>query len=199
MIEFTAWPKTPRLFKGMTVTEKIDGSNAAIHIRPATDDSLTTHTYTDEDGDPWEVIAQSRKRLLVGVDNFAFAEWVHNNAGDLVELLGEGLHFGEWWGSGIQRGYGLTNGERRFSLFNVDKYEGIEEVSNGLLRTVPVICRYTRFETWAAERCLDFLKERGSLAAPGFAEPEGVIVWHEAARHCFKLTFDDNPKGSDNV
>ena len=34
--------------------------------------------------------------------------------------LGVGQHFGEWWGFGIQRGYGLH--ERRFSLFNTGRW-----------------------------------------------------------------------------
>lgn len=32
MIEFKAWPKIPRLFRDVIITEKIDGTNAAIHI-----------------------------------------------------------------------------------------------------------------------------------------------------------------------
>jgi hypothetical protein len=30
----------------------------------------------------------------------------------------------------------------------------------------------------------------GSVAAPGFMDPEGVIVWHPAAGAKFKSTFD---------
>jgi hypothetical protein len=32
MAEFREWPKTPRLFRTIVVTEKIDGTNAAIHV-----------------------------------------------------------------------------------------------------------------------------------------------------------------------
>jgi hypothetical protein len=32
MAEFIAWPKTQRLFRDIIVSEKIDGTNAAIHI-----------------------------------------------------------------------------------------------------------------------------------------------------------------------
>ena len=31
-IEFKEWPKTPRLLRNITITEKIDGTNAAIGI-----------------------------------------------------------------------------------------------------------------------------------------------------------------------
>jgi hypothetical protein len=27
-VEFQAWPKTPRLFRGIVITEKIDGNDA---------------------------------------------------------------------------------------------------------------------------------------------------------------------------
>ena len=33
-IDFTEWPKTPRLFRDMIVTEKIDGTNSAVGIKP---------------------------------------------------------------------------------------------------------------------------------------------------------------------
>jgi hypothetical protein len=32
VIEFQGWPKTPRLFRDMIVTEKIDGTNSAVII-----------------------------------------------------------------------------------------------------------------------------------------------------------------------
>ena len=89
MSEFVPFQKIARLNRGMTVTEKIDGSNAAIGIA--------------EDG---EVYAQSRKQLIFpgkSTDNFGFAGWVAEHADELREGLGEGLHFGEWWGAGIQR------------------------------------------------------------------------------------------------
>jgi len=68
------------------------------------------------------VLAGSRSRWLQPgkQDNFGFAGWVAANAEALVALLGPGRHFGEWWGGGIQRKYGL--GAKRFSLFNVSRY-----------------------------------------------------------------------------
>ena len=37
---------------------------------------------------------------------------------------------------------------------------------------------------------MQMLKERGSQAAPGFMDPEGIIVYHTAANQYFKQTFD---------
>src|SRR5690349_186886 len=111
--EFRPWPKTPRLFKDVTVTEKIDGSNGALHIT--------------EDGD---VFAQSRNRMLTrDADNFGFAAWAWNNRNILADTLGVGTHFGEWWGSGIQRSYNCEPGERYFSLFNTNKWGHLREAS----------------------------------------------------------------------
>jgi hypothetical protein len=41
------------------------------------------------------------------------------------------------------------------------------------------------------------LRREGSLAVPGFMQPEGVIVYHSAARQCFKVLLenDDKAKG----
>jgi hypothetical protein len=205
-VEFAAWPKTPRLFRDMVITEKIDGTNAAVIIERADAadafvadddpnrlfiehyDGLMTPTY-------YEVAAQSRKRLITPADdNFGFASWVRSNAFALFETLGEGRHYGEWWGSGIQRGYGLSKGEKRFSLFNVNRYDGIDRPDLGL-STVPVLYQGP-FTTKQVREVLGLLESEGSAAAPGFSNPEGIIVFHAAAGQVFKVTIegDEAPK-----
>lgn len=178
---FKPWPKTPRLFREMTITEKIDGSNGCIIVT--------------EDG---SVHAQSRNRMVTPgklTDNYGFARWVEDNAPLLAELLGEGYHYGEWWGGKIARGYGLT--EKRFSLFNTDRHH---EKPLGMvegLGTVPVLYRGP-FSTEYAQYALNTLREEGSVAAPGFMEPEGIIVYHSAAQRVFKVLLenDELPKGA---
>lgn len=203
MIEFQAWPKTPRLFRDMIVTEKIDGTNAAVIIEKVEhgdswDPTKVARIHSEDGG--YLVAAQSRKRLITPEDdNFGFARWVHENAADLVSILGPGRHFGEWWGSGIQRGYGLTNGEKRFSLFNVNRYGMIHQNADANeigLDVVPVL--YTGpFATADAGDILIELAGKGSHAAPGFMKPEGIVVFHEAAGQVFKATLDNDaePKG----
>lgn len=176
-IEFLAWPKTPRLFRDMIVTEKIDGTNGAIIVT--------------EDG---RVAAQSRNRLVTPgkqTDNYGFARWVYENAGELADVLGPGRHFGEWWGSGIARGYGLTHGEKRFSLFNVDRYAALDLQNVDGLGTVPVLLRHT-FNSNLVQSVLDKLVEDGSAAAPGFMKPEGVIVYHSQAQQVFKALIEND-------
>lgn len=177
MIEFEAFPKIPRLNRGMVVTEKIDGTNAAILVT--------------EDG---EVGAQSRKRLIhPDADNFGFAGWVYENASDLADTLGPGRHFGEWWGQGIQRRYGLT--EKRFSLFNTSRWSEVDLAAVPQLSVVPVLAA-GNFSHDTITECVRVLGEEGSAAAPGFTDPEGVVVFLSAASQFFKVMVknDDLPK-----
>lgn len=111
--EFAPWPKTPRLFRDIIVTEKIDGTNAGIHISAMPTDKYAEYDFPADsyslvaDYQRYVVSAQSRKRLIwpgKPTDNYGFAAWVYDNAADLVRLLGEGLHFGEWWGQGDPAG-----------------------------------------------------------------------------------------------
>ena len=183
-ITFEAWPKIARLNRGMVITEKIDGTNAAIIIT--------------EDG---RVAAQSRNRLITpDNDNFGFAGWVSRNAHALTLTLGPGRHFGEWWGSGIQSSYGLTNGDKRFSLFNTSRWDverdGLDAVDG--LDVVPILAA-ENFSTEAISRVVENLRSNGSVAAPGFMKPEGIVVYLSAARTSFKVTLkgDAAPKGAD--
>lgn len=167
--EFEPFPKMPRLSREVIVTEKIDGTNAQILIT--------------EDGD---VLAGSRRRWLTpGDDNFGFAAWVQDNREDLL-ALGEGRHFGEWWGQGIQRKYGQDR--KRFSLFNADRWA--EERPN-CCDVVPVLYRGI-FETLSVDASINSLRENGSVAAPGFMNPEGVIVFHLQGRFGLKKTLEND-------
>lgn len=165
--EFTPYPKLARLFRDMVVTEKIDGTNACVVVT--------------EEG---EVHAQSRKRIITPEqDNFGFARWVADNA-DALRELGAGHHFGEWWGLGIQRGYGLD--EKRFSLFNP-----FTENVPACCHVVPVLAEHT-FDLGVVEAAIQALRADGSAAAPGFPNPEGVIVYHTKGRIAFKATLEDD-------
>jgi len=148
---FQPWPKISRLNREIVITEKIDGTNAAIGIGPPAG-SVTqveaaggfAHSYpTMGAGRVW---AQSRTRIITPLnDNFGFAAWVEKHANALRDILGPGFHFGEWWGAGIQRTYGLT--EKRFSLFNTAKWnepsnaEGLAKLRGDgiMIDTVPVL------------------------------------------------------------
>jgi hypothetical protein len=201
--EFRPWPSIARMNRDAIVTEKIDGTNAAIEI------SYDIHPGRDvEEGERYEggvfvvnpidkqfvwVGAQSRKRLISPEsDNFGFARWVMDNAESLAGDLGSGKHFGEWWGSGIQRGYGIEKGVKYFSLFNAKKWTEPYEAGRFKtenLRVVPILDIFT-FDTDRINGIVRALAESGSVASPGFKPPEGVVVFHTAAQTLYKVTCD---------
>lgn len=198
-IEFKEWPKTPRLLRNITITEKIDGTNAAIGIVPLDDvdrgDSAIIAEVTTDSGESFAVYAQSRSRLITpgkATDNYGFAGWVERNAVELVELLGEGLHFGEWWGNGIQRNYGMA--EKWFSLFNTERYHGFGERTALNITAVPVLYQGPN-DTATIATALESLRVNGSVAAPGFMNPEGICVYQAASRTISKVTLDKNDAG----
>lgn len=199
IIEFKEWPKTPRLLRDITITEKLDGTNAAVGIVPVDrgpetenlDPSIFAYVPTPEG--LMGVYAQSRSRLITpgkSTDNYGFAGWVVANAHELVSLLGEGLHYGEWWGNGIQRKYGMA--EKWFSLFNTARYVDLETKLN--LTTVPVLYEGPN-DTAAIAEALESLRIGGSVAATGFMNPEGVCVYQAASRQVSKVTLDKNDAG----
>ena len=52
------------------------------------------------------------------------------------------------------------------------------------------------FDTARIEATLTFLGATCSVAAPGYTNPEGIVIWHDAARQLFKKTLvkDEVPK-----
>ncbi len=166
--QFQPFAKIARLTRECVVTEKIDGTNGLIEI--------------GEDG---TFLVGSRTRYITpDDDNFGFARWAYANKDELMKL-GPGRHYGEWWGQGIQRRYGLQ--EKRFSLFNTHKWTA--ETLPACCHVVPVLYAGI-FDTAEIDVVLDRLRVDGSQAAPGFMKPEGVCVYHVAAGSYFKKTIE---------
>ena len=201
-MEFVEFPKVARLSREIVVTEKIDGTNAQVLI--ANRAEIDTAPW----GTPWLtavgelfIAAGSRSHYVTpDRDNFGFAAWVKANAAELV-ALGGGRHYGEWWGSGIQRGYGLQKGEKRLSLFNVARWgddrdrEKFPTDRPACCGVVPVLYR-GQFSQAEIDASMEMLAREGSLAAPGFTRPEGIVVFHTASSTLYKRTLegDDAPK-----
>lgn len=166
MTEFTGFGKIARWSREVVITEKIDGTNGCIFI-----------------GDDDEFRVGSRTRwITLEDDNYGFARWAYEHKEELLKL-GPGRHFGEWWGQGIQRKYGLA--EKRFSLFNTSRWcaerpaccHVVPLLHQGILNSDTVSLAINR------------LSENGSLAAPGFMTAEGIIIYHIAAGVYFKKTI----------
>lgn len=198
MPEFKKFSSIPRYCRPVVITEKIDGTNAVVHV---SDDGTVT--------------AGSRNGWIGDKDNFGFRAWVMEHAEEL-RTLGPGYHYGEWWGAGIQRRYGLDH--KRFSLFNVGRWHQHDKEPTPLVPNDPRM--EIKFTTAAPKCChvvpilyrgdislgalgsllhvnifVELLKN-GSVAAPGFDKPEGIVLYHEASGHLYKWTRDgDGHKG----
>lgn len=202
--DFMEFPKMARLSREMIITEKIDGTNGQILItpvvlEPSLEDPNIIATINSTTGE-YTIRAGSRNKWVIPgktTDNSGFAGWVKNNAVELVSGLGEGRHFGEWWGSGIQRGYGMK--EKVFSLFNVARWRD-SNIRPSCCRVVPELFEGP-FDTKVAEDILHILSKEGSAAAPGFMKPEGIVVWHVAGNFGLKKTIekDEVPKSLANA
>ncbi len=193
--EFIEFPKMARLSRECIITEKIDGTNAQVYI--------TEHS---------QIYFGSRSQWITPEkDNFGFARWATEHREELL-TLGPGRHFGEWWGSGIQRGYGLPKGEKRLSLFNVQRWclhgkeprqiptvdpriVKMQNVLPSCVGLVPVLYQ-GQFLTNEVNVAMGTLQIHGSKAAPGFMLPEGIVIYHIAAGIGFKKTLekDETPK-----
>lgn len=207
---FQEFPKMGRWSREIIVTEKIDGTNAQIYIEALEGFESTDPNCIYQSGG-LALFAGSRTRWITPAnDNYGFAGWALRNAEELLEL-GPGRHFGEWWGNGIQRKYGLS--DKRFSLFNVQRWclageipitteplnpkdePKTQQVLPSCCGLVPVLYRGTMNETRILEALHD-LAGNGSKAAPGFMNPEGIVIYHTASGVGFKKTIkdDESPK-----
>lgn len=175
MSDFVPFQKIGRLSREIIITEKIDGTNGVICI--------------GEDG-AFQVGSRNQWLGKDG-DNMGFGSWALEHKDELIAGLGVGRHYGEWWGQGIQRKYGLA--EKRFSLFNVSRWAD-PDARPKCCRVVPELYRGD-FDTNEIKRVMSDLWAGGSYAAPGFMKPEGIIIYHAQSGVFFKKTFDKDDAG----
>jgi hypothetical protein len=175
---FQPFPKIARYSRLCTITEKIDGTNASIFI-----DDLGQEFRT----------ASRTKWITPDNDNMGFSRWAHEHEQELRQL-GPGHHFGEWWGAGIQRKYGQPN--KRFSLFNT--FLWMDDTKRPACCGVVPVLYEGMFCEDAVNQAVRALAVHGSVAAPGFMNPEGIIIYHQAAKLYLKKTLvdDEKPKNS---
>lgn len=179
---FQAWPKIPRVEnRKESYTEKLDGTNACIICTFQDTTEKPIAKFITEVG-VLNIHAQSRKKLITpNDDNFGFAKWVQANAEELAKL-GKGYHYGEWWGLGIQRGYGQT--EKKFSLFNTQRWNDLNPNRPTCCSVVPTI------HASSVEEAKQKLIENGSYAAPGFMDVEGIVVFEYNTQSYWKAIIN---------
>lgn len=177
-MEFVDFPKIPRYSREVVITEKIDGMNVQLAI------SLNG-----------EIQIGTRNGWMLPVDdNEGIGGWVRENHDELLKL-GPGRHFGEWYGFRIgKRQYDLK--ERRFALFNVDRWSDEKGKRPACCEVVPIIERGILCDA-LIESAMEKLRTQGSFAVPGFMRPEGIVIYHVSGGVGFKKTLlkDEVPKG----
>lgn len=166
-IEFAKWPSIGRQKRNdIVITEKMDGTNACIII---------------EDG--VVVGIQSRKRFISRHDdNFGFANWVLDNEAEIV-TLGNGRHYGEWCGPGIQKNpHNLE--EKTFFLFNTHRQDA-DTLPCGI-KIVEVLYHGPHDDS-VITRCYDdlYLKHEHDMTVT----PEGIIVYYILFKDRVKYTY----------
>ncbi|CAO0827073.1 RNA ligase family protein [Streptomyces microflavus] len=165
--DFREWPKTPRLFREIVITEKLDGTNAGLHI--------------SEDG---QVVAQSRKRIITpDSDNYGFARWgqgIQRRYGMDRKMFS--IFNVVRWGTQADED-GTTMKSRAGQSDLIDQVDA-----------VPILYRGV-FDQDVIDDLMKELREHGSYAAPGFMNPEGICVYHSQTRSAFKVTLDANDAG----
>jgi hypothetical protein len=147
-------------------------------------------------------------------DNYGFARWVYENAGALLDTLGYGYHYGEWYGEGIQKNPLGIEG-KRFALFHATKYTqangfDLERVDG--LETVPLL-HHGQCDVWTIPNIMQDLETYGSKVKgaktetvksiiPGFddtmfqfdraADAEGIIIWNNETKTRTKMLLKDD-------
>jgi hypothetical protein len=169
--DFRKWPSIQRLSSEVCyITEKIDGTNGVIYVPSEPDKPVLAGSrerwLTKDDGTPPEKAA----------DNFGFAAWVYERR-DSLRRLGEGYHYGEFHGDGIQRRYGLKN--KRWASFAYWRTDiDIPDVC-----VVPILYQGEPTEGIIGAM-VDKLRIGGSVLYPGFMQPEGVVVTYKNMNTC---------------
>ena len=181
-----AWPRPAEFNAPFLISEKIDGTHVALAVTEI--DAATAvpkgAVSVTVSGKRWMLRAASRLRWLTDErDNFGFRAWAREHAAALVGL-GPGLHRGEWYGQGIQRAYGL--GERRWALFDAERWTKLPEGLPEAVEVVPVLARVPGPHLIeAVDTALRTLQGAGSLAVFG-QQAEGLVI---ASAHAPSVRF----------
>ena len=184
MLDFEGFPKITRFFEqDVIVTEKIDGTNGIIKLY-----------YDTVESEELQMAVGSRNRWITPEkDNYGFAKWCERNKEELLSL-GEGTHYGEWWGNGIQRRYGMD--KKVFSLFNTHRWSDELGARPECCDVVPVTYQGTLtpelLESLNGDLPHSIAAEKYGVK---FNNPEGRMIFFSKARKYFKIPLDKGHKG----
>lgn len=183
--DFVPYGRTARYRDAtMSVTEKIDGTNGLIVVG-------------GPGGRYVSAIGSRKREISPDSDNFGFAAWVMEHEEALCLFLGEGYHYGEWAGDGIQKNPLDLRG-KHFFLFAwhkhpPEKFAASLDVPDNL-HTVPVVHESIAFDDTRIDDALQLVTEHSLVpgALTGRAG-EGIVI--SAFGTKLKYTPDNRPKG----
>ncbi len=171
-IEFKSFPKITPIGKViMSITQKIHGTNAQVFI------------FKDGNGEMQLRVGKRSQFITPENDNFGVARFVYDRREEFIEKLGEGRHYGEWAGPGINTGEGLI--EKTFCLFNWRRWK--DQPLPDRTTTVPLLY-HGGLSVTAINEAMEKLKTEGSLLVPGYMKPEGIVI--EIGGTFYKNVFD---------
>jgi len=157
-VEFVKWRSIKRPEKNtIIITEKMDGTNGCIIIK-----------------DGIIIGVQSRTKLLsIDDDNYGFFAWCAEHAAHIIDVLGDGRHYGEFCGPGINKNR-HDLGQRAFFIFNTFVYPTIPE--SAYIKKIDLI--YTgKYSDLEIRKASFYINLRGMRF--GYC-PEGFVVFYEA-------------------
>ena len=201
MSNYASFPSIERLENiYCVISEKVDGTNGLIEINEVF-----------PVGEPKEIQIRfgSRNRYITfNNDNADFANFFRHYearfkdvAADIIlkelEVSGETLTecqeqyplriYGEWFGSGIQRGYGLKDKFfMPFSTFYAEKL--IEYQVPNIVK--PNIMYTGKFNKLTADMCMNTLAIHGSGIIKDYKRPEGIVIHFPKYNFRLKQTFE---------
>lgn len=182
--EFRKFPKISRLENlTYTITEKLDGTNAVVHVSYVKDDNPTLGKV---------LRAGSRKQWLDEKrDNHGFYKFVCENAA-LLYRLDPGYHYGEFIGPGIQRKYQTKSGKSELYFFDLRLEERFRD--SEVIHTVPLLETHSLSVPWK-----DFYlaHKANPSQIDGVTPKEGVMIHIPGINQRIKVIFDEANKIKD--
>ena len=176
------------------ITEKVDGTNGLIEIGIQTDLLLTVN------------FGSQNRYISSHDDNMGFVNFFEQHTGDIFNIydmikeekgdITLPLHiYGEWFGKGIQRGYGLA--DKHFMPFS--EFLATKLIDAGVPNIkMPVTLHSGKFSIATLDGCMNKLKDEGSQVIPGYNRPEGVVIYFPTYNFRLKETFE-GPKWKDAI
>ena len=169
---FREFEKIARLKRNVVITEKIDGTNACVVISPSGLIFLRSH------------VARSSRRMMTTTVLRGGLRTMPKR----LAKLGEGYHYGEWWGSGIQRRYGMDR--KVFSLFNVGRWTPENpNLPSSCCSVVPILSQGALID---ADNALEDLKTQRQSRRSRVHEARGD---HRVSQRRSHVLQDDHREG----